>query len=164
MQRFKDLTKCHDTYFLQTITYSALGGERTVAPGPSPPIRIQLVFPIAVVALAALHCHLLRDGGGFDSSLIVSSAILAWKWRISFPVCHRFCILTSDDHLLCFGGREDGSARTLAPPLEFSVDNLFFNFLSKSALAASHKSLTYRRQPFTWKPTSSSSHRQAPCY
>ena len=41
---------------------------------------------------------------------------LHWKWRISFPACHRFCILTSYHHLLCLGGRGGDSATPLSPP------------------------------------------------
>ena len=37
------------------------------------------------------------------------------KWRINFPVCHTFRILTSYHHLFCKGGREDDSATPLSP-------------------------------------------------
>ena len=51
--------------------------------------------------------------------LTPSPTLQSWKLTLSFPVCHRFCILTLDDHLLCLGGRQDGSARTLAPPVDW---------------------------------------------
>ena len=52
--------------------------------------------------------------GGCPSGCPSQPEQLLLKVRISFPVCHRFWILTSYHHLLCLGGREDDSARSLA--------------------------------------------------
>ena len=77
--------------------------------------------------------------GGCPSGCPSQPEQLLLKVRISFPVCHRFCILTSYHHLLCLGGREDDRARTLAP-IKCSL------FQPEQSL----HSLLYHRIPLLW--------------